>query len=240
MSDPRFDYPPDEFCVGEWCTSDRLNPDRSKDPLQSIRIIEDLVRNIPQGPILSVDMSIACSPDYISYYTGIEGMIQILEGVFQPTDEASIMAFEKSNVMFSLSTNYVPGFLIPLLTIRLDFIPEDGDKTILQEIEYLISENSPRICGYLSEVRVVEIKSQQDANLFITKRMTTRENFRFSKDTLSLLGRSEIFRWIQYIDTLPTMFNGNELLDFRWSRMGMSMKNVDLVLSDFLRDSLHN
>ena len=86
----------------------------------------------------------------------------------------------------------------------------------------------------------MEIKSQQDANLFITKRMTTRENFRFSKDTLSLLGRSEIFRWIQYIDTLPTMFNGNELLDFRWSRMGMSMKNVDLVLSDFLRDSLHN
>ena len=131
-------------------------------------------------------------------------------------------------------------FSDPLLTIRLDFIPEDGDKTILQEIEYLISENSPRICGYLSEVRVVEIKSQQDANLFITKRMTTRENFRFSKDTLSLLGRSEIFRWIQYIDTLPTMFNGNELLDFRWSRMGMSMKNVDLVLSDFLRDSLHN
>gem|GEM_PF-5082927 len=217
----------DPFCKGEWChPKENLLSELPKDPFRTIKICDDLTHSIKPGRVLSVNLSIACSPDYISYYRSVEGVLQILDGVFEPDDETLLDDLAHTKVMLTFATNPVRGFSIPLLTIRLDFFP-DSDLCSLEAIENHLLTVTPTICGYLAETEMKHLSSIEEIRCFIYQRMTSEVSYQYSREFREMLTKTDMLRWDWFISSSPTIFYGENLINFRNHRVGHAMNVTD-------------
>ena len=191
----------DPFCKGEWChPKENLLSELPKDPFRTIKICDDLTHSIKPGRVLSVNLSIACSPDYISYYRSVEGVLQILDGVFEPDDETLLDDLAHTKVMLTFATNPVRGFSIPLLTIRLDFF-SDSDLCSLEAIENHLLTVTPTICGYLAETEIKHLSSIEEIRCFIYQRMTLEVSYHYSREFREMLTKTDMLRWDWFISS---------------------------------------
>lgn len=222
----------DPFCKGEWCNpkTDLLG-ELPKDPFKSLKTCDELTNSLKVGQVLSVNLSIACSPDYISYYRSVEGIIQILEGVFPSEDEVLLDDLAHSKVMMTFGTNPVRGFSIPLLTIKLDFFP-DSEMCSLERIEEHLSIVTPSICGYLCETETKNFSSIEEIRGFIYQRMTSEVSYKYTREFREMLSKTDLLRWDWFVQSTPTVFYGENLMDFRESKAGQSMEITDCQFSD--------
>ena len=219
---------PNRYCVGQWCNPLlNLLGEIPHDPFKSISSCEELTHSLKPGKVLSVNLSISCSPDYLSYYRSVEGVVQILEGMF-PSEYIQLWEYlSHSKVMMSFGTNPVPGFSIPLLTIRLDIFPS-SELCPIEVIEEHLVNTSPFICGYLCETEVKSLRSRDEIRGFIFHRMRSEVGFRNTREFKELLTKTDLIRWSFFIEgTSPTVFYGDVLLDFRNSKVGRSLVSTD-------------
>ena len=215
-------------CTGQWCsTLEGLLEVIPQDPFKDIATCDRVAEALPLGEVLSVNLSVSCAPDYITYYHGVEGLVQILEGVF-PSDQVQLMELlSHSKVMMTLATNPVKGFTIPLLTLRIDVFPESA-ACPLMDIESYLSAVSPRICGYLCETDFKFIGDKDELRGFVFQRMRSDVGYRNTREFRELLYKSDLIRWNFLIEGGgPTVFKGSDLFNFRSCRVGESLLETD-------------
>jgi len=217
-----------ENCIGQWCsTLEGLLEVIPQDPFKDIATCDRVAEALPLGEVLSVNLSVSCASDYITYYHGVEGLVQILEGVF-PSDQVQLMELlSHSKVMMTLATNPVKGFTIPLLTLRIDVFPESGECPLM-DIESYLSAVSPRICGYLCETDFKFIGDKDELRGFVFQRMRSDVGYRNTREFRELLYKSDLIRWNFLIEGGgPTVFKGSDLFNFRSCRVGESLLETD-------------
>jgi hypothetical protein len=220
------------YCMGEWCNEKTdLISELPKEPFKTLKTCDEITYALKAGKVLSVNLSIACTPDYISYYHGIEGVMQILEGVFPADDEVLLDDLAHSKVMLTFGTNPVRGFSIPLLTVKLDFFP-DSELCSLERIEEHLMSVTPTICGYMCETETIHLSSIEEIRGFVYLRMTSEIAFRFSREFRELLTKTDMLRWDWFVQSAPTVFYGENLIDFSESRVGQAMILTDQSFGD--------
>lgn len=225
-----------DTCVGEWC-SPRMDllSDLPRDPFRTVKTCHELSHALQPGRVLSVNLAISCSPDYISYYHSVEGIFQIFDGVFPLENEDLRRELSESRVMITFGTSDIKGFSIPLLTLKLDFFPT-SEQCSLERIDEHFNDVTPRICGYLADTEVKHLYSIEEIRAYVYRRMTSEVAFRNTSEFRALLSKTDFLRWEWFIQSAPTVVQSDCLMNFRESCAGQAMDVADQQFFDLLNN----
>lgn len=152
------------------------------------------------------------SLDYISYWKTPEGILQLLEGLFEP-----LLNLDLGDTQIYLNFGFTPteGYSIPLLTFNLLMIKEGGHCEGLEEVLEHFDEVSPRIFGILSDTEFVSENTYQ----YLIKLGHDKTQIpRLKGGGKGLLSRSEV-RFLNNISQDNFKISWSELKTLRESRL---------------------